>query len=829
MKKIFFLIAVLFSFTGYAQTVGQLRYDTVKMYKVGGTTELILQNASSGVVGGVLRNVINGRTVFQTVVDTVFKNATADSFVYYIGGVRRAFKDSSGSGTYARDTIVAGRGLTGTTINANKVQLDNDSAVYIVTQINDTTLSFTHYDGSIDTVTIVSSGGGGGSGWSLTGNAGTVYLTNFIGTTDNVSLGFRVNNVNAGQLNVTTQSTGFGVETLNNSTGSRNNAFGWNAGFSNTTGTDNNAVGHASLYSNQTGSNNNAFGYSSLYVNTGSENNAFGYRALGQSVSGTMNTAMGDSSLITLTTGSRNTVIGANADVATSSTDSSGAFGALATASTRQMAFSPYFNTMFLNLDSASGTAPAIAGIDANGNWRKYATPAGGSSQWTDTTAGIYYADKVGIGGVINPANALTVSGSATVGTGHSNAGTSSFISGESNTIGGSTGNVIFGQGNTITGNSGYNFISGTGNNLIGSAGSNVIFGESQTLDSAEASTILYGYGNTIGADANDALGGGTGTNVFALAGIGLGLGHEVNGQASVVIGGNTNKTYGVESGVYAGTLNNAQDSSSGVFAGTNNNAYGKNTVILGGHNITSADDNTAYVENFVATANTRFTGLPTSGTYSKSLAIDASGNIYKKDTLAVSGVYATLTGSETLTNKTITSPTLSGTLIGSGTIGGSTIINTAGPITGFHIVATGLIRSAAASNIEHYGRNKFNATSDGFETLTANSGTANTANLSVGSLRTGYVAKTANYTATAFDETISCSTNAFTITLPTAVGCAGQKYNITNSTAANTITIGTTSSQVFANVTSTPTTISLVGLGAVIVVSDGAAWLQLK
>ncbi len=36
---------------------------------------------------------------------------------------------------------------------------------------------------------------GGATGWSLTGNAGTVDGTNFIGTTDNVPLNFRVNNV----------------------------------------------------------------------------------------------------------------------------------------------------------------------------------------------------------------------------------------------------------------------------------------------------------------------------------------------------------------------------------------------------------------------------------------------------------------------------------------------------------------------------------------------------------------------------------------------------------------------------------------------------------
>lgn len=159
----------------------------------------------------------------------------------------------------------------------------------------------------------------------------------------------------------------------------------------------------------------------------------------------------------------------------------------------------------------------------------------------------------------------------------------------------------------------------------------------------------------------------------------------------------------------------------------------------------------------------------------------------------------------------------------------GSNAVTIGGNLNGFNGLFTGAVRTGAASTLSHNGRNIFTATSDGFETLTSSSTSANTAVLSVGALRTGYVAKTANYTATAFDETISCTTNAFTITLPTAVGCAGQKYNITNSGAANTITIATTSSQTFANVTATPTTLSLVGLGAVIVVSDGANWLQLK
>ena len=43
-----------------------------------------------------------------------------------------------------------------------------------------------------------------GSGWSLTGNASTVDGTNFIGTTDNVALDFRVNNVRGLRIQPTT-------------------------------------------------------------------------------------------------------------------------------------------------------------------------------------------------------------------------------------------------------------------------------------------------------------------------------------------------------------------------------------------------------------------------------------------------------------------------------------------------------------------------------------------------------------------------------------------------------------------------------------------------
>ncbi len=57
------------------------------------------------------------------------------------------------------------------------------------------------------------------------------------------------------------------------------------------------------------------------------------------------------------------------------------------------------------------------------------------------------------------------------------------------------------------------------------------------------------------------------------------------------------------------------------------------------------------------------------------------------------------------------------------------------------------------------------------------------------GSFAPAYVAKTADYTATASDHTIDCTANTFTVTLPAAAGCTGRIYNIKNS-GTGTITV---------------------------------------
>ncbi|MCA4898745.1 MAG: tail fiber protein [Bacteroidota bacterium] len=215
--------------------------------------------------------------------------------------------------------------------------------------------------------------GPAGSGWGLTGNAGTVDGTNFIGTTDAIPLNLRVNNQVAGRIeaaaanantlfgyqsgNVNTgiRNAGFGYQALlNNAAGQRNAAFGYQAMLSNTTGNGNTAVGSTALSLNTTGganaafgtaaltnntaSNNTAVGNSALTANTtGSNNSAVGTQSLSSTTTGGFNSALGQGSLINNTTGFNNTGVGMNA-LSTNTTGSSNtALGYFANVSTNAL------------------------------------------------------------------------------------------------------------------------------------------------------------------------------------------------------------------------------------------------------------------------------------------------------------------------------------------------------------------------------------------------------------------------------------------------------------------------------------------------------------
>ncbi|HQQ95534.1 MAG TPA: hypothetical protein PLQ93_13350 [Bacteroidia bacterium] len=151
--------------------------------------------------------------------------------------------------------------------------------------------------------------------WSTLGNAATNATLNFIGTTDNIPLNFRVNNQKSGGIDHLLENTFFGYQSgLSNTTGNANSAFGTGALSTNTAGAYNVAVGYLAMNANTSGVFNNAFGAGALINNTtGNNNSAFGYEALHDNITGNTNTGIGMYALRSNTAGIQNAGFGSSA------------------------------------------------------------------------------------------------------------------------------------------------------------------------------------------------------------------------------------------------------------------------------------------------------------------------------------------------------------------------------------------------------------------------------------------------------------------------------------------------------------------------------------
>ena len=134
-------------------------------------------------------------------------------------------------------------------------------------------------------------GSGASSGWSISGNADIVDGTNFLGTTNNIDVAFRRNNLGAGKIG--TLNTSFGLGALSNvTTGDTNTAIGVNALNANTTAIQNTAVGYEALNSNN-GLANTAYGFQAGFANgTADRSVAIGFQAM-QNNTSSDNTALG--------------------------------------------------------------------------------------------------------------------------------------------------------------------------------------------------------------------------------------------------------------------------------------------------------------------------------------------------------------------------------------------------------------------------------------------------------------------------------------------------------------------------------------------------------
>ncbi len=155
---------------------------------------------------------------------------------------------------------------------------------------------------------------GANTSWGLTGNSGTVDGTNFIGTTDNVPLNFKINNTAAGRIDLS-NNTLFGLSS-GGANGTYNTVIGDRALTENIGGNFNTAIGAAALFSNQNGVDNIAVGYNALDGNTsGNTNVGVGVSTLQENSTGSNLTALGSYVNVSMDGFSNSTGIGWGANI----------------------------------------------------------------------------------------------------------------------------------------------------------------------------------------------------------------------------------------------------------------------------------------------------------------------------------------------------------------------------------------------------------------------------------------------------------------------------------------------------------------------------------
>jgi len=249
--------------------------------------------------------------------------------------------------------------LTATNVAAPVTTPATSLLVYNTETIADVTPGYYYWSGTAWVRLATGTPSGGGTGWLLTGNAGTVDGTNFIGTTDDVPFNIRVNNQKAGRIDNALVNTFWGYQAGNaNTTGSANTANGFRALFSNTSGGNNTANGFQALFSNTSGLNNTANGVQALLSNTtGSVNTANGFQALRLNTTGFANTANGTGALERNTEGNNNTACGQRALFYNTTGSSNTANGVTA-----------LFATTTGDANTANGIGALYNNITGNGN-----------------------------------------------------------------------------------------------------------------------------------------------------------------------------------------------------------------------------------------------------------------------------------------------------------------------------------------------------------------------------------------------------------------------------------------------------------------------------
>lgn len=245
--------------------------------------------------------------------------------------------------------------------------------------------------------------------WMVTGNAGTVDGTNFIGTTDNVPFNVRVNNQRSGRIDHLLDNTFWGYKSGNAApTGKNNTGIGSQALLQTTTGFDNTAVGSLAMLYNTVGFSNTALGRFALQNNSrGNYNTALGQSALIGNTTGSENVAVGVGALFSNNASNGNTAVGTNSQFfgGGSQNTSVGLYSMGAyTTGNNNSALGAYANPT-ISLGNNNNTAVGHSAI----NWEGSNSTALGSSASTHGNNSM----ALGSGAVSNAANKVRIGNAA--------------------------------------------------------------------------------------------------------------------------------------------------------------------------------------------------------------------------------------------------------------------------------------------------------------------------------------------------------------------------------------------------------------------------------
>lgn len=401
--------------------------------------------------------------------------------------------------------------------------------------------------------------------WNATGNSG-IGGGNFVGTTDNTALEFRVLNLRALRITPTGASTAPNVVAGYNANGFTVGALGATvsgggaSGFNNTTTDSYGTVG---------GGRGNRAGNNSGTVNDSSDATVGG---------GLSNIASGNASSVG--GGSNNTATGANSTVGGGISNAANATGATVGGGSSNLATDTYTTVGGGDGNNALANSATIGGGAGNSITAAFGTVSGGQSNVADGSSA-----SIGGGSTNEVNNAF-----GTIGGGNHNT-----IDANYGTIGGggatdtANGNHVVDEHGTIGG--GYNNQAGDNVGTKNDKAYATVSGGNSNTASGFASTVGGGFTNLASGFYALVTGGISNTASGDYSTTGGGNGNTADGNYSVVGGGQSNTADGNNSTISGGQNNTAAGNNGTVGGGNSNSAGGSNSTVPGGQSNSATGD----------------------------------------------------------------------------------------------------------------------------------------------------------------------------------------------------------------------------------------------